>query len=449
MPCFKAYDVRGTVPETFNAHMAYRIGRALVAFLGAGDIVIGRDLRYSGLVLEAAFCQGVMDAGANALCLGICTTEEVYCATALSGAAGGAMLTASHNPISDNGIKMVRKDACPISAESGLFEIRDLAQNGHFPQPKTRGVIRHVDYRRQYVQRLMSFVEPAKLRPLHIVSNVGNTTAGLVLDLLTDQLPFKWTRLDDFPDGRFPKGVPNPMLEEHRKATGEAIQRHGADMGIAWDGDCDRCFFFDERGEFVEGYYLVGLLAEHFLSTEEGNASAIVHDARLVWHTQDVVQRLGGKAVCSPAGHSYIKDAMRKHDAIYGGEMSAHHYFRDFFYCDSGMVPWLVLTQLLSERGQKLSSLLSTSRTNFPVSGEINCAINGDGQRLLDKIATDYGAEADRLEREDGVSVYYPDWRFNVRLSNTEPLVRLNVETRADSVLLERKTVELRRAISN
>ena len=449
--CFKAYDVRAQVPKKFNEEIAYRIGASLAAFLDAGDrnIVVGRDLRHSGLTLESAFCAGVVATGANVLRLGVCITEEMYCATALSGAVAGAMLTASHNPVSDNGIKMVRAQSHPIAQDTGLKHIRRIAQRRRYKRAPTPGCMRNIDYRRQYIERLLAFVDIKDLKPLRIVCNIGNTSAGATLDLLSDILPFEWVRLNDTADGTFPKGVPNPMLSEHRVETSEAVREYGADMGIAWDGDCDRCFFFDEHGEFVESYYLVGLFSEYFLSRENKQPSTIVHDERLVWHTQETVKRLGGETVRSLAGHSHIKEIMRYTDSVYGGEMSAHHYFRDFFYCDSGMVPWLVLAQLLSQSDQPLSELLRARKMAFPISGEINCVIRGNGERLLDKIEARYGSGAEKVERIDGISVYYPDWRFNVRLSNTEPLVRLNVETRADTALLEQKTAELHSALSS
>lgn len=442
--CFKAYDVRGRVPEVLNEDIAYRIARALVEYLSARKLVVGRDLRFSGLALEAAFCRGITDAGADAHCLGVCGTEEVYFATAHSDADGGAMITASHNPISDNGIKMVREGARPISRASGLLEIQSIAEAGRWRTGCETGVVLSVDYREAYIRRMLSFVAQEHLTPLAIVTNAGNTSAGHIMDLLAPHLPFEFIKLNHNPDGRFPKGVPNPMLAEHRVETSEAVRATNADFGIAWDGDFDRCFFFDERGMFVEGYYVVGLLAEYLLSQERTRTQrAVVHDARLVWNTEEVVGRAGGRAVCSKAGHSFMKDVMREENAVYGGEMSAHHYFCDFFYCDSGMVPWLILAQLLSGAKQSLSELLRRRQSLFPISGELNCPVRGDVGKLLNAVEARYAESALSVERLDGISISYRDWRFNVRASNTEPVVRLNIETRADTNLLKEKTAEL------
>lgn len=448
--CFKAYDVRARVPELLNEEIAYRIGRALAEFLSARTVVVGRDLRHSGLALEAAFCRGIVDAGADAHCLGTCGTEEVYFATAHSGADGGAMVTASHNPVCDNGIKMVAREAQPIGMESGLSEIRSIAENGNWRTGSARGAILTCDYRDAYIERLCSFIEGKPLAPLRIVTNAGHSGAGLIVDLLEPLLPFEFVKINHVPDGRFPKGVPNPMLEAYRFETGEAVRASGADMGIAWDGDFDRCFFFDESGTFVESYYLVGLLAEYFLSDSAAAApGAVVHDARLVWNTQEIVAGLGATAVCSKAGHSFVKQLMRSADAVYGGEMSAHHYFRDFFYCDSGMVPWLVLAQLLVASGKPLSSLWSERARAFPVSGELNCKVDGNVEPLLRELESRYSRGALSVTHIDGLSVSFVDWRFNVRASNTEALLRLNVETRANPGLLEEKTRELMVALGN
>lgn len=452
MRCFKAYDVRALVPSEFNEDIAYRIGRALAEFTDAHHIVVGRDLRHSGLLLESALCQGIVAAGCNVRCLGVCATEEMYFATASSGAEAGAMITASHNPLTYNGIKMVRAGARPIFRGGGLDEIETIATKGDFKPSKAHANIESINYQDEYIKHILSFVNTNQLKPLRVVSNAGNSSAGLLLDRLAQHLPFEWIKLNHEPDGRFPKGVPNPMLEEHRTETKEAVRTHKADMGIAWDGDCDRCFFFDEHGEFIESYYVVGLLAEYFLSlsgTDKQNHAKVVHDARLIWNTQEIIERLGGEAIVAPAGHSYIKNVMREHNAVYGGEMSAHHYFRDFFYCDSGMVPWLIMGQLLSTTGRPLSVLLGERQARFPISGEISCATHGNSARVLAMLEQRYGPKALSVKRIDGLSFCYADWRFNVRASNTEPLLRLNVETRGDISLLHKKTKELRLALGN
>ncbi len=440
LTCFKAYDIRGRIPDEINEDVAYRIGRAYAGFLGPDSVIVGHDIRLSGPSLAAALIEGLTDAGANVVDIGLCGTEEVYFATWHLGADGGIMITASHNPADYNGMKLVRAQARPISGDSGLNEIRRRAEampatrgSGQGP----RGSVRVADPREAYISHLLGYVDRARLRPLSIVVNPGNGSAGPVVDRLEAQLPFRLTKIQYAPDGRFPNGVPNPLLPENRAATSAAILSAHADFGVAWDGDFDRCFLFDERGEFIEGYYVVGLLAESILALNPG--ARVVHDPRLVWNTQEVVRAAGGTPVQSKTGHAFIKERMRLEDAVYGGEMSAHHYFRDFAYCDSGMIPWLLVAGLVSASGCALSSLVEQRIARFPVSGEINRRL-ADPAAAIARVRHRYATGADAIDETDGLGMEFQDWRFNLRMSNTEPVIRLNVETRADAELLGRQT---------
>jgi phosphomannomutase/phosphomannomutase/phosphoglucomutase len=381
-----------------------------------------------------------MAGGADVLDIGLCGTEEVYFATFDQGAGGGIMVTASHNPPDFNGMKFVREDSRPISGDSGLGDIHRLAEEGHFVAARTPGTLRPLACWPRYVEHLLGYVDVDALAPLKIVVNAGNGGAGLTIDRLEPRLPFEFVKVHHEPDGSFPHGVPNPLLPENRAATADAVRASGAQLGIAWDGDFDRCFLFDERGEFVEGYYIVGLLAEAFLRHHAG--ARIVHDPRLTWNTIDMVERGGGVPVQSKTGHAFIKERMRLEDAVYGGEMSAHHYFRDFAYCDSGMIPWLLVAELMSRSGRRLSDLLAERVAAFPASGEINRRLE-DPAASIAAIESAYAGEATKIDRTDGLSMEFPDWRFNLRCSNTEPLVRLNVESRGDAREMRRRTDEL------
>ncbi len=438
--CFKAYDVRGRVPDQINEDIAYRIGRAYAQFVGAKRVVIGRDIRLSSESLAKALARGLMDAGANVIDIGLCGTEEVYFATSHLGVDGGIAVTASHNPSDYNGMKFVREGSRPISGDTGLNDIQALAESGVFAEPAHKGQYSAQDTRPAYVQHLLSYVDVAALKPLKLVMNAGNGGAGLVVDQIEKFLPFDLIKIHHEANGHFPNGVPNPLLEENRAPTIEAIKAAKADMGIAWDGDFDRCFFFDEKGAFVEGYYLVGLLAEAFLLKNKG--AAIVHDPRLTWNTIAVCDEFGGRAVQSKTGHAFIKERMRLEDAVYGGEMSAHHYFRDFAYCDSGMIPWLLVAELVSRSGKTLSELVAARMQEYPVSGEINRTI-ADPKAAIANVRAHFIKTAIAEDNTDGLSLEFADWRFNVRMSNTEPVVRLNVETRADTALMERRRDEL------
>jgi phosphomannomutase/phosphomannomutase/phosphoglucomutase len=438
--CFKAYDLRGRIPSELNDEVAYRVARGYARFLSPARIVVGRDIRLSSAGLTDAVCRGLTDAGVDVYDIGVCGTEGVYFATFDGGYDGGIMITASHNPPDYNGMKFVREHSKPISGDNGLQEIRGFAERGDFTAPARPGVRRSLDTTAAYVSHLLSYVDLKTLKPLKIVVNAGNGGAGLVVDRLEAHLPFRFIKVHHQPDGNFPNGIPNPMLEENRASTVAAIVEHGADFGIAWDGDFDRCFLFDEHGGFIEGYYIVGLLASVLLRFAPGGK--VVHDPRLTWNTIEMVESSGGVPVLSKSGHAFIKQRMREVDGVYGGEMSAHHYFRRFAYCDSGMIPWLVVAQILSESGQRLSALVGERISLFPVSGELNYRVP-DAKATISAFEARYEPQALEVDRTDGVSFEFADWRFNLRSSNTEPLIRLNVEARGSANLMHAKTAEL------
>jgi len=440
LKCFKAYDVRGIVPEELNEELAYRIGRAYAAVVQPRRVCVGRDVRPSGEGLVRALAEGLVDAGVDVVDIGMVGTEQVYFATFHYSLDGGIMVTASHNPPEYNGMKFVRAGARPISGDSGLKEIEAHAREGSFAPAVAKGKLTRKDVMDDYVEHLLGYVEVEKLKPFRIACNPGNGCAGPVLGRLAPRLPFTLVTRFAEPDGSFPNGVPNPLLPENRAATSELVRESGADFGVAWDGDFDRCFLFDERGEFIEGYYIVGLLAQAVLRKHPG--AIIMHDPRLVWNTVDIVESMGGRPFMWKTGHAFIKEKMREVDAAYGGEMSAHHYFRAFSYCDSGMIPWLLIAQLLSETGVPLSQLVAERIEKFPCSGEINRRLQ-DPDAALARLEAAYKGKAVRVDYIDGLSMEFDRWRFNVRKSNTEPLVRLNVETRGDRALLEEKTQEV------
>jgi phosphomannomutase len=437
---FKAYDLRGRIPDELNEDIAYAVGRGLAQFLSPRHIAVGRDIRLSSASLLDALCRGLNDAGVDAHDIGICGTEGVYFATFHGGYDGGVMVTASHNPADYNGMKFVREGSRPISGDNGLKDIRAFAERGEFPAASRRGSRISADVQQAYVEHLLSYLDRSRLKPLRIVVNAGNGGAGLVVDQLEPHLPFQFIRIHHQPDGHFPNGIPNPMLVENRAPTVAAIEASGADMGLAWDGDFDRCFFFDETGAFIEGYYVVGLLASVLLRGEPGGR--VVHDPRLTWNTVDIVRRCGGTPVLSRSGHAFIKQVMREVDGVYGGEMSAHHYFRRFAYCDSGMIPWLLMAQILSETGQPLSALVAERMQAYPVSGELNYRVP-DASAAIRAVEARYLPGASGVDRTDGLSLEFPDWRFNLRSSNTEPLLRLNVEARGSAALMTDRTAEV------
>ena len=437
---FKAYDLRGRIPDELNDEVAYRVGRAYADFVKPGKVVVGRDIRLSSEQLEKELERGLLDSGVDVYDIGLCGTEVVYYATFAERMDGGIMVTASHNPPDYNGMKFVRAESRPISGDTGLKDIRRIAESGEFSKPTRLGERFAIDIMPGYIEHLLSYVDRATLKPLKIVVHAGNGGAGLIVDKLEPFLPFEFIKVEHEPDGSFPNGVPNPMLIENHRAPVEALRKHGADLAISWDGDYDRCFFFDEHGSFIEGYYIVGLLASVFLQRHPG--STIVHDPRLTWNTLDVVAQGGGKAVQSKSGHAFIKQTMREVDGIYGGEMSAHHYFRNFSYCDSGMIPWLLVTQIISDTGKSLSELVGERIRLFPASGEINRRVE-DAKTTIDDVLVNYRASASNVDFTDGVSVEFDEWRFNLRASNTEPLIRLNVESRGNEALMREKTAEL------
>lgn len=434
LSCFKAYDIRGKLGTELNEDIAYRIGRAYGQIYQPKTVVVGCDVRLTSEDLKQATIRGLNDAGVDVLDLGMTGTEEVYFGAFHLDVQGGIEITASHNPMDYNGMKLVRENARPISADTGLKDIQELAENNEFAEVTSKGTTEKYNILPEFVEHLMSYIDPAKIRPMKLVVNAGNGAAGHVIDAIEIKfkelnIPVEFIKIHHEADGNFPNDIPNPILIENRASTRDAVIQHSADMGIAWDGDFDRCFLFDEKGQFIEGYYIVGLLAQAFLLKQAGEK--IVHDPRLVWNTFDVVEQYQGTAIQSKSGHAFIKDVMREHNAAYGGEMSAHHYFRDFAYCDSGMIPWLLAIAVLSETGKSLSSLVEEMIAKFPCSGEINFKV-ADTQAMIQKIFDHYADQQPEIDQTDGVSLNFGAWRFNVRASNTEPLLRLNIESRRD-----------------
>jgi phosphomannomutase len=440
LPCFKAYDVRGRIPTELNRELVVKIARAYADWLKPKSVAVGYDIRLSSPEFAAAVHEGLTDLGVDVVDIGRCGTEQVYFATFHLELDGGVMVTASHNPADYNGLKLVRERAKPISSDTGLLEIECLARTGRFVPSSRKGTVTRVDLQGAYVEHLLSYVDVPSLRPLKIVSNPGNGGAGVVIEALAPHLPFDFVRVHHEPDGRFPNGIPNPLLIEKREDTAKAVVAARADLGIAWDGDFDRCFLFDEQGGFIEGYYIVGLLASQILKKKRG--AKIVHDPRLTWNTIEIVRELGGIPVQSKSGHAFMKEVMRNEDAAYGGEMSAHHFFREFAYCDSGMIPWLLVAEIISHTGKPLSELVEAGMRRFPASGEINRKV-GDAKAVIEKIRERYAPSALLVDETDGVGMDFPSWRFNLRMSNTEPLIRLNVESRGDAALMKAKTAEV------
>ena len=450
LTCFKAYDIRGKLGEELNTDIAYRIGRAFSQHTQAKEVVVGGDVRLTSEELKLALANGLMDGGTNVIDLDLAGTEHIYFATSHLNCDGGIVVTASHNPIDYNGMKLVRENSKPISGDTGLHDIQALAEQNEFIEVQNRGSLTTHNISDAYTQHMISYVAPQsfecrKSKPLKLVVNAGNGAAGPALDAIEAafnqlKVPVEFIKIHHQADGNFPNGIPNPLLIENRSATRDAVIAHNADMGIAWDGDFDRCFLFDEQGEFIEGYYIVGLLAENFLNKESG--AKVIHDPRLTWNTIDIVEQAGGKAIQSKTGHAFIKERMRLEDAIYGGEMSAHHYFRDFFYCDSGMIPWLLIAELVCLRQQPLSSLVKERIAAYPSSGEINNKI-ADPKKAISRVFAYYQTDALIIDETDGISMEFENWRFNLRSSNTEPVVRLNVESKADVELMSTKTEQI------
>lgn len=447
--CFKAYDIRGRLGDELNDDIAYRIGRAYAQYLNPKAVALGADVRPTSETLKTALAKGLMDGGVDVINLGMTGTEEVYFAAFHLDVDGAIEVTASHNPLDYNGMKLVSRGARPISGDTGLRAIRELAERNVFPSPERTGVIRNQSVLAPYVDHLMGYFNPRQIRPTTIVANSGNGAAGHVIDAIEERfaalsLPIRFIKVHHQPDGSFPNGIPNPLLPENRHTTAEAVKAHKADFGIAWDGDFDRCFLFDEQGEFIEGYYIVGLLAAAFLAHHPGEK--IIHDPRLTWNTMAMAHEAGGLPVQSKTGHAFIKERMRLENAIYGGEMSAHHYFRDFAYCDSGMIPWLLVLELLLNSGKKLSTQVQERIAAFPCSGEINYQVQ-DIPATIARIKQNYLPESPTIDTTDGVSLEFPEWRFNLRGSNTEPLLRLNVESRGNAALVAAKVAEIEQLI--
>jgi len=447
--CFKAYDIRGKLGEQLNTDVAYRVGRAFAQHTKAKTVVVGGDIRLTSEELKHALAEGLMAGGTNVIDLGLAGTEHIYFATSHLQCDGGIVVTASHNPIDYNGMKLVRENSKPISGDTGLFDIQALAEKNDFIEVDTQGRLSTVDITQPYTEHLLTYIDNKNITPLKLVVNAGNGTAGPALDAIESafnalNVPVEFIKVHHEPDGTFPNGIPNPLLIENRAATRDAVIKHGADMGIAWDGDFDRCFLFDESGEFIEGYYIVGLLAENFLNKIEGSKAEvkIIHDPRLTWNTIDIAEKSGSQAIQSKTGHAFIKERMRSEDAIYGGEMSAHHYFRDFFYCDSGMIPWLLIAELICLRKQPLSSLVKERIAAYPSSGEINNTIAAP-KAAIARVFTFYQEQAQVIDKTDGISMEFGNWRFNLRSSNTEPVVRLNVESKGDVLLMQKKTEQV------
>ncbi len=445
LPAFKSYDIRGRLGIDLDEGLMHRVGRAFAQVTRAESVVTGRDVRPSSAALQAALIAGMRDEGTDVLDIGQCGTEEVYFATAHTGAGGGLMVTASHNPLDWNGLKLVREGSRPIAWETGLGEIHDLVVADSFGAPSGRGTWAVADLRPAYSAHVAGYLDTRGLRPLRILVNAGNGAAGPTFDAIAERIaaagvPWNFIRHDHEPDPTFPHGIPNPLLPENRARSATAVREARADLGVVWDGDFDRCFFFDEQGGFVDGEYVVALLAKAFLAKEPG--APIVHEPRVIWATQGVIEEAGGRSVLCRTGHAHLKAALREHDAPYGGEMSAHHYFRDFAYCDSGMIPWLLVAGLVARGDQPLSALVGDLRRRFPSSGEINFSL-ADPAAALQRIEATYGPQAKGVDRLDGLSLDFGTWRMNVRMSNTEPLLRLNVEARGDRDLLDEKVAEV------
>nr|ELR5042177.1 phosphomannomutase CpsG [Providencia stuartii]ELR5084300.1 phosphomannomutase CpsG [Providencia stuartii] len=445
LTCFKAYDIRGVLGQEINQNIAKRIGNAYGVYIRPKTVVLGGDSRLSSPLLKASLAEGLLDAGVNVLDIDLSGTEEVYFATKHLGLDGGIQVTASHNPINYNGMKLVREEACPISGDTGLFDIQKLAESDNYLTVEKRGKYKKIDVKNEYVDHILNFIDIDSLKPLRLVINSGNGAAGPIIDLIEQKfnklnIPITFFKINNSPDGNFPNGIPNPLLPECRSETSKAVRKYNADLGIAFDGDFDRCFFFDNEGNFIEGYYVVGLLAKNFLEKNPGQK--IIHDPRLFWNTTDLVKQSGGIPIITKTGHAFIKERMRSENAIYGGEMSAHHYFRDFSYCDSGMIPWLIIIELISRMNTPLANLINDRINLFPVSGEINIKLDNPNTAIF-QIEEYYKNSAVNIDKIDGLSMSFNEWRFNLRTSNTENILRLNVESKNKSILIKEKTQEI------
>jgi len=440
LSCFKAYDIRGKVPEQLSADLAYDIAVAFAAELEPSKVVVGYDIRLESPEIAASVRRGLLDAGVDVIDIGLCGTEEVYFNTPYLNADGGIMITASHNPKGYNGLKMVREGSRPISGDTGLKAIEHRVETGNLPTASIKGTESSFLDKTPYIEHLLTYIRPESWNRMKLVFNAGNGSAGAVIEQLTARLNVEPTFVHLEPNGDFPNGVPNPLLVENRESTSRAVIETGADFGVAWDGDFDRCFFFDKEGTFIEGYYVVGLLAASILNQHAG--SKIIHDPRLTWNTIDIVKAKGGVPIQSKTGHAFIKEIMREQDAVYGGEMSAHHYFRDFNYCDSGMIPWLLVGQLLVDTGKTLAELVAERIAMYPCSGEVNFRVE-DIHRTIALVENYYVNDCIEIDRTDGVSLSFTDWRMNIRASNTEPLLRVNIESKDSTRLVSERLSEV------
>ena len=454
--------------------IAYRIGRAYAKHLDAKSVVVGSDARLTSNSLKWALAAGLIDGGVEVIDIGLSGTEEVYFATMHWSVCGGIEVTASHNPIDYNGMKLVRENGIPISGDTGLNDIKSMSESFDTewitaqllywvsnPISEKRfmagdpiidenkllqcGKYKKASCRDAYVEHLMSYISPNNLANLKVVVNAGNGAAGPAVDAIARKLvslniPIEFIKVHHQPDGSFPNGIPNPMLVEGRKATQEAVKSNCADFGVAWDGDFDRCFLFDHTGRFIDGYYIVGLLADAFLTKDAKDK--VVYDPRLYWNTLDIIEAHKGKGIMCKTGHAFIKERMRDENAVYGGEMSAHHYFRDFSYCDSGMIPWLLIANLMREKRATLAEMVAQSAEHYPTSGEINIKLT-DPDAAIAEVKRKYETDALASDFTDGIGFNFENWRFNLRKSNTEPLLRLNIEAKGDTELLREKTSEL------
>ncbi len=435
---FKAYDVRALYPSEIDEQTARLIGRGFVAYLGASAIAVSRDMRLSSPSLADAFIAGALEQGADVVDCGLMATDMLYFAVASEGLQGGAQITASHNPSRYNGIKMVRQEALPLSGEAGLGEIRDMILHGTLPAPAAApGQRTSKDILAPYIQHVFSFIDKRVVKPFNCVLDAGNGMGGLVAPRLFDELPCRVVPMCMEIDGRFPNHEANPLIEENRAHIVERVVQERADVGIAWDGDADRCFFIDGTGEFVSGDFITALLAEAFLMKYPG--ATIVYDLRASHAVRDVVTRMGGTAIMNRVGHSFIKKTMRERDAIFGGEVTGHYYFRDNFYADNGFIPALLLLELMSNKGQALAELLAPLKAKYFISGEINTKVASMDvvAAKLDGLSKQYASGT--VEHLDGVSVEFDDWHFNVRPSNTEPLLRLNLEATTPGRMAEKR----------
>ncbi len=454
LSCFKAYDIRGKLGSEIDETIAYKIGLAYARYLKPALVVLGCDVRESSKDLKMALANGIRDYGADVIDIGMVGTEQVYFATSFLRADGGIEVTASHNPIDYNGMKLVRDKSKPISSDSGLLEIKKIAESIAIESlsEERKGKYRTLDLLNEYLDHLIGYADFKNFRePLRVVMNAGNGSAGPVVDAFqkyfqSEKIPIEIIKVNNTPDGKFPNGIPNPLLKENRASTISAVLDHKADVGIAWDGDFDRCFFVDEQGRFIEGYYIVGLLTQAFLKKIPGGR--VIHDPRLTWNTLEIANRCGGEAIQSKTGHAFIKEKMRLEDAIYGGEMSAHHYFKDFFYCDSGMIPWILILELVILSGNPLSSMVNAMMLSYPSPGELNFSVN-DPRSAIDSVYRYFKPSAKAIDYTDGISMEFDEWRFNLRSSNTEPVVRLNLETRGDFGLMKKYQNEISHLLRN